>query len=416
MMASHAKKTSSKKKRAQETVEAKTVSMPSQHGRKAFGIAVIASIAAIIAGGICWIVMLSDGMLATTGLNDIFNWGLLIAVFAFLVGFGAGCQFVAAGLVFTGDRQLMRFAAPAQAIALAGACGAGVAIIADLGSPFHMMALLTHPNFASPLTWDMIALTIFVVVSVICLVAVGRRWSSLKTWMAIGAAAALLLQIVEGILFSSQGARAWWSSLIMPIDFVIVAFVSGFALMIAVSAFSGREGAKKTARTLGDWLFWAVLIHICLALIELFLIANEGEGGPAMAISLIVSNLWLYIVELALPLAAVIVMRIGLREENSPRMFWCSVAVMLGIFAHRIMLLIPALGGVTLFTRLSNEASPYWAYPASTGFFAGTKETFALTAGFLPSGIEWASILLPIGLMVLIAVVGTRLANGRDAG
>ena len=96
-------------------------------------------------------------------------------------------------------------------------------------------------------------------------------------------------------------------------------------------------------------------------------------------------------------------------------MFWCSVAVMLGIFAHRIMLLIPALGGVTFFTRLSNQASPYWAYPASTGFFASTKETFALTTGFLPSGIEWASILLPIGAMVLIAVIGARLAGGRDA-
>ena len=401
---------------AEAAVAAQDPTVALRKPSRSFWIAVVASVAAIIGGGICWIVMLSNGLLATTGLNNIFNWGLLIAVFAFLVGFGAGAQFVASGLVYTRDRLLMRFAIPAQAIALAGGCGAGIAIIADLGQPGHMLSLVSHPNFMSPLTWDMIALSLFVVASVVCLVALARRWDSLRVWMGIGAACALFLQIVEGVLFSSQGARAWWSSIIMPIDFVVVAFVSGLALMTAVCALSSREGARKGARTLGDWLFWAVLVHIALALIELFLLMSEGEGGPAMALSLVLGSLWLYIIELGLPLAAVIVLRIGLREESSVRMFWCSVAVIVGLFAHRIMLLVPALGGVTLFTQLSNEASPYWAYPASTGFYASAKETFALSTGLLPSGIEWASILLPIGAMVLIAVVCTRLASVPGAG
>ena len=109
--------------------------------------------------------MLVFGLYDTANVGNAMSWGLLIAVFAFLVGFGAGSQFLASLIVLLKKDHLLPWATLAQAIALAGGCGAGVAIIADLGSPWNMLAMILSPNPASPLTWDMLALSAFVVVS-----------------------------------------------------------------------------------------------------------------------------------------------------------------------------------------------------------------------------------------------------------
>ena len=184
----------------------------------------------VVVGGVAWLSMLVFGLYDTANVGNAMSWGLLIAVFAFLVGFGAGSQLLASLIVLLEKDHLLPWATLAQAIALAGGCGAGVAIIADLGSPWNMLAMILSPNPASPLTWDMIALSAFVVVSLICLVALIRNWKSIRVWMVIGLVAAVALQIVEGLLFAQQSARLWWHSPIVVIDFLAVAFVCGLAI------------------------------------------------------------------------------------------------------------------------------------------------------------------------------------------
>ena len=197
----------------------------------------------VVVGGVAWLSMLVFGLYDTANVGNAMSWGLLIAVFAFLVGFGAGSQFLASLIVLLKKDHLLPWATLAQAIALAGGCGAGVAIIADLGSPWNMLAMILSPNPASPLTWDMIALSAFVVVSLICLVALIRNWKSIRVWMVIGLVAAVALQIVEGLLFAQQSARLWWHSPIVVIDFLAVAFVCGLAIMTLLVALSHKEVA-----------------------------------------------------------------------------------------------------------------------------------------------------------------------------
>ncbi len=385
------------------------------------GKALLACAIAAAVGLGAWIAMMNGGLLATTSMSNIFNWGLLIAVFAFLVGFGAGGQFVASYVVLGRRERLMPYATVMQGVAVAGAAGAGVAILADLGHPLHMLALLMHPNPASPLTWDMIALTVFIVVAVIGWLALARDWKSKRVWMAIGLVAALALQVVEGCLFALQSARAWWHSFIMPVDFIVVAFVCGLALAVIVSAASKRQDALGAARSFANLLLAFVILHVVLSLIEVIGLAFESTGGAAMALSLIGRYIVLYLIELALPLAAVLFLKVkevqGDRAAHdhligpSKREYaWSSVLVIVGMFAHRLMLLYPALGGATLFTGLSNQPSAEWAYPVSTGFFAGARETWALTQAYLPSPVEWLSALLPLGIAGLIAILAFGIA------
>lgn len=385
------------------------------------GKALIACAIVAVIGLGAWIAMMTCGLLTTTDMSNIFDWGLLIAVFAFLVGFGAGGQFVASCIVLARAGSLMPYATIMQGVAVAGGVGAGVAIVADLGNPLHMLALLAHPNPASPLTWDMIALTVFIAVAVIGWVALARDWKSKRAWMAVGLVAALALQVVEGCLFALQSARAWWHSITMPLDFIVVAFVCGLALAVIVSAASKLEGALAAARRFASMLFVFVVAHVALSLIEVCGLVLEPTGGAAMALTLIGRYIVLYAVELVVPLAAVIVLkarqaqgdRAAHDEDLGPSVrtyIWCGALVVIGMFAHRLMLLYPAFGGSTLFTALSNQASPSWAYPVSTGFLASTKETWALTQAYFPAPVECLSALLPIGLAALIALLACNVA------
>lgn len=118
--------------------------------KKQLGALVVALI--IMAAGLAaWVAQLTTGLLATTNMGNVFCWGLLIGMFAFCVGFGAGGQLAASYIVLSKRPELQRFALPAQAVGLGGAIGASVAIIADLGSPENILAMLLHLNVVSPL-------------------------------------------------------------------------------------------------------------------------------------------------------------------------------------------------------------------------------------------------------------------------
>ena len=204
----------------------------------------IVALVVAAAGLAAWIAQLTAGLLATTSLSNVFCWGLLIGMFAFCVGFGAGGQLAASYIVLSKRSELQRFALPAQAAGLGGAIGASVAIIADLGSPENILAMLLHLNIASPLAWDMMALTFFIAASVVGLAALARSWKSARAWMIVGAVAAVALQVVEGLLFALPSARVWWHSGIVPADFLVVAFVCGFALVLAMAVVAGKKGSS----------------------------------------------------------------------------------------------------------------------------------------------------------------------------
>lgn len=379
--------------------------------KKQLGALVVALI--IMAAGLAaWVAQLTTGLLATTNMGNVFCWGLLICMFAFCVGFGAGGQLAASYIVLSKRPELQRFALPAQAVGLGGAIGASVAIIADLGSPENILAMLLHLNVVSPLAWDMMALTFFIVSSVVGLVALARSWKSARAWMIVGAVAAVVLQIIEGMLFALLSARVWWHSVIVPVDFLMVAIVCGFALVLAMAAVSGRGGSVDAgadslgaARSLGKLLTVAIIVHVALALAELGMLAIEGTAASRATLDVIATYAPLYAIELGLPIVAAVLLLTRGGKAGAAEFGAASALAIVGMFAHRLMLLYPAFAAPTLFAGLSNQPSPEWAYPMSTGQYATMGDAFAMTQAYLPSVVEWASILLPIGCAIAVALI-----------
>lgn len=363
----------------------------------------LVGIVLLVVGLIAWIVQLTGGLLAGSNMTNIFLWGLMIAVFAFLVGFGAGSQFVASAIILSGKEELKPLARIAGACGLACVCAAGVAILADLGAIRNAFAMIIGMNPRSPLAWDMIAMCTFIVLSIVQLVMIARDARSVKVWAVLAGLAALALQIVEGLLFSTQTAHGWWATPIMPVDFLAVAFVSGFALILLIACVKGAS--SKALAWLGRICASAIAVHLVLALIDLCLMFFEGTPESAGILAAVGSNILLYLVELILPFIAMIMLFLPKNRGQKKPALIASILVIVGIFAHRLMLLFPAYNAPSLYLQLSGTDFTTGPYPISTGRYLDWDLTFANTTPYFPAGPEWLAMLFPIGLALVAAVV-----------
>ena len=363
----------------------------------------LVGIVLLAVGLIAWIVQLTGGLLAGSNMTNVFLWGLMIAVFAFLVGFGAGSQFVASAIILSGKEELKPLARIAGACGLACVCAAGVAILADLGAIRNAFAMIIGMNPRSPLAWDMIAMCTFIVLSIVQLVMIARDARSVKVWAVLAGLAALALQIVEGLLFSTQTAHGWWATPIMPVDFLAVAFVSGFALILLIACVKGAS--SKALAWLGRICASAIAVHLVLALIDLCLMFFEGTPESAGILAAVGSNILLYLVELILPFIAMIMLFLPKNRGQKKPALIASILVIAGIFAHRLMLLFPAYNAPSLYLQLSGTDLTTGPYPISTGRYLDWDLTFANTTPYFPAGPEWLAMLFPIGLALVAAVV-----------
>lgn len=363
----------------------------------------LVGIVLLVVGLIAWIVQLTGGLLAGSNMTNVFLWGLMIAVFAFLVGFGAGSQFVASAIILSGKEELKPLARIAGACGLACVCAAGVAILADLGAIRNALAMIVGMNPRSPLAWDMIAMCTFIVLSIVQLVMIARDARSVKVWAVLAGLAALALQIVEGLLFSTQTAHGWWATPIMPVDFLAVAFVSGFALILLIACVKGDS--SKALAWLGRICAIAIAVHLVLALIDLCLMFFEGTPESAGILAAVGSNILLYLVELILPFIAMIMLFLPKNRGQKKPALIASILVIVGIFAHRLMLLFPAYNAPSLYLQLSGTDFTTGPYPISTGRYLDWDLTFANTTPYFPAGPEWLAMLFPIGLALVAAVV-----------
>ena len=363
----------------------------------------LVGIVLLVVGLIAWIMQLTGGLLAGSNMTNVFLWGLMIAVFAFLVGFGAGSQFVASAIILSGKEELKPLARIAGACGLACVCAAGVAILADLGAIRNALAMIVGMNPRSPLAWDMIAMCTFIVLSIVQLVMIARDARSVKVWAVLAGLAALALQIVEGLLFSTQTAHGWWATPIMPVDFLAVAFVSGFALILLIACVKGAS--SKALAWLGRICASAIAVHLVLALIDLCLMFFEGTPESAGILAAVGSNILLYLIELILPFIAMIMLFLPKNRGQKKPALIASILVIVGIFAHRLMLLFPAYNAPSLYLQLSGTDFTTGPYPISTGRYLDWDLTFANTTPYFPAGPEWLAMLFPIGLALVAAVV-----------
>lgn len=379
--------------------------------------ALIAGAAMCVAGLAAWAYQLIAGM-QVTNLRNSFTWGLYMGSFEFFIAMASGGMFVFAIAYLWDIKQLKPFTKIAAIGSLASVVASGVAIFEDLGEPFHALYMIITPNVGSPLFWDVIILTLYVIVCVVAVVLTilpdtkkhmddrGYRMDNeekCRKFSYIAFSAAFLVNIVTSLMFATQNTREWWHSALIPVNACAEALAVGISFTILLCVIMAKhetfvensDGIRLLARIAAA----AIAAYIVMSFIEIIPIAWSGTQESRHLLHLIFHTYGaLFWLEILLPLVAMILFIVGggLGKELVAA---ASVLVIIGIFIQRMMLLLPAFNSIPLTLPVAGKL---WTFPIAVGTFTEGEDVFVRFWNYAPSAVEWIVGILPVGLIVFV--------------
>jgi Ni/Fe-hydrogenase subunit HybB-like protein len=129
----------------------------------------------VAVGGVAWSLALRRG-LGVFGLNEPVMWGVLITTFVFFIGVSHSGTLVSAILYFARSPLRAAIGRSAEAMTVITILTAGLYPIIHIGRSWLFYYVLAYPsqrqlwpNFRSPLTWDVFAISSYVTVSALFL-------------------------------------------------------------------------------------------------------------------------------------------------------------------------------------------------------------------------------------------------------
>lgn len=402
---------------------------------RVLGGSIVVSIVALSA----WVYQLSQGLIVTNMRNP-FSWGLYIATFAFFVGIAAGGLIISSSVYLFNIEKLKPFTRIASLSAFASILGAGAMILPDMGRVDRIFNLFIHPNFYSPLVWDVIVITAYMIVTFFSvyvqllpdwkkenrgflngwtkdhteeeILALSKKWS--KRVSLIGLPIAVLIHTVTALIFATQASRGWWNTAILPPDFISVAVASGTALVMLIALFVvGKDrfeeyhGAFKILATI---VAGALVVHFFFVAVDLLIHGWWGKPETHELFSLIFGRYGLvYATELLLPGFTMIYFFSAKGKASYTSLILGSILLFIGVFAHRMMLMFPAFNSVSLTLSLPAAGIESWSYPISVGQLREGMPSFVISWSYVPSLIECLLALLPFGLVTFAVSFALKL-------
>ena len=227
--------------------------------------------------------------LGITGMNNSTSWGLYLTCFMFFVGLSAGGLIVASSASIFGIKKYKAVALPAVILSLVCICCAGICVLVDLGGIQRIWRMFTGLNFLSPLAWDMIVITCYLVINLVYLYFMCSRKADPAKVAVVSRFAlpvAILVHSVTAWIFGLEVAREAWHTAILAPIFVASALDSGLALLVLALRGLRARGVFETTDELLTSL--AGLLCTCIAVdayfigCEILTTAYTGtEGGMA---------------------------------------------------------------------------------------------------------------------------------------
>jgi molybdopterin-containing oxidoreductase family membrane subunit len=244
---------------------------PVLHGGRRFWSLAAALSAAALAGLSAYAYQLING-LGVTALNDQFFWGIYETNLVTFIALSYGGALVSALLRITGVSWRAPITRLAEATALMTVLVGSLFAVIHLGHPERTWQLIVAPQFASPIVWDFVAITTYIVATIIFLYlslipdlaaaaesapAIGPRRARLYRWLAIGWTASpaqtrmldramlVISLVIVPVAITVHSVLAWafsvhvrpgWHSSIFGPYFVVGAIFSGVAALVLVCA------------------------------------------------------------------------------------------------------------------------------------------------------------------------------------
>lgn len=121
-----------------------------------------------IAGIFAYIKQLNQG-LSVTAMRDYASWGIYISNFVFFVAISLVGSLITAVLRLTNVSWSTPLTRIAEIIAVSAIIFASVIIVVDMGRPDRIFYLIIYGRLQSPIIWDVIVITTYLVISILLL-------------------------------------------------------------------------------------------------------------------------------------------------------------------------------------------------------------------------------------------------------
>ncbi|MEO8391454.1 MAG: NrfD/PsrC family molybdoenzyme membrane anchor subunit [Chloroflexota bacterium] len=233
------------------------------------------------------------GLGATTNLSKAFPWGIWISFDLATVALSGGA-FTLAALVYVFQFEDLHVATrPTVLAGLLGYSAVMVILLFDLGRWDRFYNVFLHPNVSSALlevSWCITAYSLILFYELSPMLLEKTRWKGLLPIIKrftvpiviVGVTLSTMHQSSLGTMFIIMSPRLHplWSSMLLPVFFLVSSFASGISLVIAGASVSyrlfGRSLKIKTIAKLGWFLPWILGFYLVLKFGEL-IIANETD-------------------------------------------------------------------------------------------------------------------------------------------
>ncbi|MDO8478680.1 MAG: NrfD/PsrC family molybdoenzyme membrane anchor subunit [Candidatus Rokubacteria bacterium] len=316
--------------------------------------------------------------------NEIeIHWSILIVVYPYITGLVAGAFILASLVKVFNVKDVQPTYRLALLTALAFLLVAPLPLLLHLGRPELFYEILLTPNVTSAMAmfgfvyaWylmGVLLLEVWFEYRRDLIVMAGRerglmRWihralslfstdtseaalafdrKAIRAITIVGIPSAFLLHGYVGFIFGSVKANPWWSSVLMPIVFLMSAIVSGIALVIflymMLAAIRKEPVDMRCLDTVTSYLFYAVIVDFSLEALDFIHRLYESEESVKILGKLITHKLFMslfvlqILIGMFIPLGILVVAKWRKLNEDGRKLlyFTAVILIQLGIFSTR---------------------------------------------------------------------------------
>jgi molybdopterin-containing oxidoreductase family membrane subunit len=340
----------------------------------------------IVLGIIAYIDQLIQGQVVTN-MRDYALWGIYISNFVFFVATSFVGSVTVAILRLTKNEWRTPLVRIAEIITLACIIMAGITITLDMARPDRLLNLFIHARLQSPITWDIIIIPTFIVISILLLYfpllpdfailkdyfaktkprlsklygILSLKWTgspaqkalqmkSIRTVSILILLAGILLQTIDAWLFSTTYRTGWDSTNFAPY-FISGAFVAGIGALITVIYLVRKSRKLEDYITdfhfdkMGKMLALACLVYIYFNINEYLMPQFTAKKGEEVHLEALFTGhyaplFWLVII-VGLVIPTIVLM---FKKGRKPLpMFIIGIIVVIGSWWKRYIIITPTL-------------------------------------------------------------------------
>ncbi|OGO01131.1 MAG: menaquinol oxidoreductase [Chloroflexi bacterium RBG_13_52_14] len=219
--------------------------------------------------------------LGITGMGRDVSWGLYIANMTFLVGVAAGAVMVVLPYYLHNYKAFGKITTFGEFLAVAAVIMCILFVTIDLGQPTRVVNLLLHPSLHSVLFWDVIVLSVYLLLNLVIawhLLSAHHNEEAPKAWVKplilISIPWAISIHTVTAFIYSGLAARPFWLTALMAPRFLASAFASGPALLIIacliMKRFTRFDPGKEAMQKLAQIVAYGTIITVFFLIVESF--------------------------------------------------------------------------------------------------------------------------------------------------